>query len=160
MFLLLKTGSICVYHVEKETGTLEQLKESKSLKDYEGKPMTQGITCLDTCYTAPPRYDCEIFSDLHKYREPEPGKADYEFIGTQEELDNDLLDTFLVVGLSKGTIIFVRVNNLDHIYARFSVHRQAISQIHEVKEQKIFLSICEELHLMIWGFPEDRGQRE
>jgi hypothetical protein len=40
MFLLLKTGSICVYHVEKETGTLEQLKESKSLKDYEGKPMT------------------------------------------------------------------------------------------------------------------------
>ena len=54
MFLLLKTGSICVYHVEKETGTLEQLKESKSLKDYEGKPMTQGVTCLDTCHTRPP----------------------------------------------------------------------------------------------------------
>jgi hypothetical protein len=77
MFLLLKTGSICVYQVEKETGTLEQLKESKSLKDYEGKPMNQGITCLDTCYTSPPPYDCEIFSDLHRYREPEVGKEDY-----------------------------------------------------------------------------------
>lgn len=68
MFLLLATGSICVYNVEKETGTLEKLKESKSLKDYEGKPMSQGITCLDTCYTRPPRHDCEIFSDLHGYR--------------------------------------------------------------------------------------------
>ena len=149
MFLLLKTGSICVYHVEKETGTLEQLKESKSLKDYEGKPMTQGVTCLGTCHTRPPQYDCEIFSDLHKYQEPAPGEADYEFVGTREELENDLLDTFLVVGLSKGTVLFVRVNNLDHIYARFSIHRQAVTQIHEVKERKIFLSICEELHLII-----------
>jgi len=31
-------------------------------------------------------------------------------------------DKFLVVGLSKGMIIFVRVDNLDHIYARFSIH--------------------------------------
>ena len=54
--------------------------------------------------------------------------------------------------------MFVRVNNLDHIYARFSIHRQAISQIHEVKEHKIFLSICEELQLMIWGFTEKREQ--
>ena len=39
MFLLLKTGSICVYKINKETGTLESLSESKSIKDYEGKNM-------------------------------------------------------------------------------------------------------------------------
>ena len=31
-------------------------------------------------------------------------------------------DEFLIMGLSKGTIIFVRVDDLESIYARFSVH--------------------------------------
>lgn len=39
MFLMLKTGSICIYKIDRETGTLESLSESKSLKDYEGKNM-------------------------------------------------------------------------------------------------------------------------
>lgn len=34
-----KSGAICVYRIDKETGTLESIKESKSLKDYEGKSM-------------------------------------------------------------------------------------------------------------------------
>ena len=150
-----KGTKICVYKCDQQTGTLEKLKESKSIKDYEGKSMNQAITCISTCYTKPPQYDCEIFSDLHKYKEPTC--PDYDFIGTMDEINNCELDTFLIIGLSKGTIVFVRVNNLDHIYSRFSLHRQAVEQIHELRQHKVFLSICEELILKIWGFD---GHRE
>ena len=74
---------------------------------------------------------------------------DYQFVN-----DGDDLDQFLVIGLSKGTILFVKVNNMDHIFARFSIHRQAVKHIHEVRVDKVFLSICEEHLLHIWGFEE------
>ena len=34
------------------------------------------------------------------------------------------VDNYLIIGLSKGTIIFVQVDDLEAIYARFSVHHQ------------------------------------
>lgn len=86
--------------------------------------MNQGITCITTAYTGPPQYDCEIFSDLYKYREPVD--PDYQFIQDPDDPDEGNIDQFLVIGLSKGTILFVKVNNMDHIYARFSIHRQAV----------------------------------
>lgn len=52
----------------------------------------------------------------------------------------------------------MRVNNLEYIYARFSIHRQAVEQIHEIKEHKVFLSICSELQLCIFGFDNHREQ--
>jgi WD40 repeat protein len=82
----------------------------------------------------------------------EPHTPDYNFI--QNEHDEQILDQFLVIGLSKGTIIFVKMDNLSHIYARFSIHREAILQINEIKDQEVFLSICEENILQIWGFED------
>lgn len=120
MFLLLKTNSICIYNTEGETGILEKIHESNHFKDYEQKPLAQNITFIGTCCTEPPKYDCEIFSDMHQYQEPlEP---DYKFVG---EEDNEGLppDKFLIIGLSKGTVCFVRLDNLESIYARFSIHR-------------------------------------
>lgn len=60
----------------------------------------------------------------------------------------------MVIGLSKGTVIFVKMDNLSHIYARFSIHREAILQLNEIKDQEVFLSICEENILQIWGFDD------
>ena len=82
MFLMLKTGSICIYKIDKETGTLESLRESKSLKDYEGKNMNQAISCIRNCSIEPPKYDCEIPPDLYKY--VEPTNPDYEFIESED----------------------------------------------------------------------------
>jgi len=48
---------------------------------------------------------------------------DYEFVGTNEEIEDGSLDTFLVVGMNKGMILFVKMNNLDFIHSRFSIHR-------------------------------------
>ena len=148
MFLLLKSGILCIYNIDKETGTLEKVQYSKDLKDYEGKSMSQSITFITTAHTEPPQYDCEIFSDLYKYREPH--HPDYEIIPDEDE--NETVDKFMVVGLSKGTIVFVRVDNINHIFARFSIHRQAVTQISEIKKDKVFMSICEENNLKIWGF--------
>lgn len=112
-------GQICVYNVEGVTGKLEKMQESKSLKDYEGKSLNQQITTISCCYTEPPQGDCEIFSDLHRYKEPiNPA---YTFVDQEGDTDK-----FLVIGLSKGMIVFVRVDNLDHIYARFSIHQSAV----------------------------------
>ena len=122
MFLMLKTGSICIYNIDRETGTLESLSESKQLKDYEGKSMNQAITCIKNCSIEPPQHDCEIPPDLYKYVEPH--NPDYDFV--QDMDGGHILDQFLVIGLNKGTVIFVKVNNLSHIYARFSIHREAI----------------------------------
>ena len=36
------------------------------------------------------------------------------------------VDNYMIIGLSKGTIIFVQVDDLEAIYARFSVHHQQI----------------------------------
>ena len=78
MFLFLKDGSICIYNVQDETGILEKLSDPKSLKDYEGKQLSQQITSMQCCYTEPPKIDCEIFSDLFMYNEP--ANYDYEII--------------------------------------------------------------------------------
>jgi hypothetical protein len=64
----------------------------------------------------------------------------------------------LVIGLSKGTVIFVKVNNLSHIFARFSIHREAVMQINEIREIGTFLSICKENILKIWGFNEGENK--
>ena len=40
VFVLLQTGSICVYKVSNETATLEKLQFPKELRDYEGKSLT------------------------------------------------------------------------------------------------------------------------
>jgi hypothetical protein len=62
----------------------------------------------------------------------------------------------LVLGLAKGAIVFVRVDELEKIYARFSPgHKLAIEHIYEIRKQKKILTICEEFKMLIWGFTED-----
>ena len=51
-------------------------------------------------------------------------------------------DNFLILGLSKGSIIFVKVDELDVIFARFSVHRQKIEHIAEMGDHRGIASIC------------------
>ena len=56
--------------------------------------------------------------------------------------DGDEVERYLVIGLSKGSVIFVQVDNIEKIYARFNVHKQQIEHIHEMKRNKCILTIC------------------
>jgi hypothetical protein len=62
----------------------------------------------------------------------------------------------LVLGLSKGTVIFLAVDQLDTIYARFFFHRQAISSIIDIPQHSKFITICVEMNIALWGFKNNR----
>lgn len=75
---------------------------------------------------------------------------------------------YLILGLSKGTIVFVNVaidpdevkvrdQSLEKVYSRFSVHRQAVKLIQEVPKSQKLISICEENVLKIWGFEQGKS---
>ena len=73
----------------------------------------------------PPHFDCENFNDLTKIKKVENVKQKVlQFVSDDCDLkDSQDSDTFLVLGLSKGTLIFLQICDLDSIYARFSIHR-------------------------------------
>ena len=62
-----------------------------------------------------------------------------------KQLGNPNLDRFLVLGLSKGTVVFVDANSLENIYGRFSLHRHAIECVKEIPRKSLMVSLCKEL---------------
>lgn len=79
--------------------------------------------------STPPKYDCEIFNEINAGLSKEEEK-----IYTEDSFV-DYSDKYLVFvrlfklikvyikGLSKGTVVFISVDNLELIYSRFSIHR-------------------------------------
>jgi hypothetical protein len=46
-------------------------------------------------------------------------------------------------------MIFIPIDNLESIYARFSIHRQQVDQIFEIKKAEKFVTICAELTMNV-----------
>lgn len=129
-----------MYSFDQETALLEKLQRPEHIKDSDGKSINQLITTMNFVTKVPPKYDCEVLQD----------KA----LKVKEELIEDTgKENMIVLGFSKGTFAFVSVHKTDKVYARFSIHRQAIQKITQMSS--VFLSICAEMILNIWGFSED-----
>ena len=132
VFVFLQTGTFCVYKVEgRETATLENLQFPKQLKDKEGKSLSQQITSLTLCCLQPPSVDSEIFNEAFKYNPQisDAGKAEMKegqdevlassssasvMEGEEDSVSadsqyEDEVENFLLMGLSKGSVIFVKV---------------------------------------------------
>lgn len=62
------------------------------------------------------------------------------------------VDRFLALGLSKGSVVFVTVDETDQIYTRITVHHEAIILLKEIPKIESFISICLEQRLKIWKF--------
>jgi len=88
-------------------------------------------------------------ADLEGSPDNQRAKIETELKAERRKRKND---DFLVAGLETGTIIFIKMSNLEQIYARFSVHRHAIAHIAELKSQNLMLTFCNEYRLAIWGF--------
>ena len=41
-------------------------------------------------------------------------------------------------------MVFISVDKIDFVYARFSIHRQAVELIQEMPENEKFISMCSE----------------
>lgn len=70
--------------------------------------------------TVPPNYDCELFS---KPRDSKDLVGSFLLGKTFMKIH----DSYLALGLSKGTVIFVSVSDMNTIKSRFSLHRQVIT---------------------------------
>jgi hypothetical protein len=46
----------------------------------------------------------------------------------------------MVLGMSKGTVIFLPVDEINKVYTRVSVHRQAIDNVLEIPGADTFVS--------------------
>ncbi len=109
----------------------------------------QTIKTMDLVSIKPPKFDCEVFADvtlnkgkipiIKKFRQVEiidgdsarsesPKSTCLDFEG--DEMADDF---YLCLGMSKGTIVFVRVDNLEYIYSRFAIHRQGIEHLTEIQ---------------------------
>ena len=71
MFILLTSGTLCVYRIDKDTAILEKLQYPNQLKDSEGKCVSQQITAMAMASSTPPKYDCEIFNEARRQDDEE-----------------------------------------------------------------------------------------
>jgi WD40 repeat protein len=121
IFLMLVSGTICVYRINQaETAILEKMLQSNMIKDAIGKVLNQSITSICFSATIPPKFDVDIYNEA-SLSNAKVMKEKYE-----EQLAKypaDKTDRFLALGLSKGSVIFLQVDQIDFIYARFSFHR-------------------------------------
>lgn len=83
--------------------------------------------------------------------------VDKNYREQHEKYPENKTHRFIVLGLSKGTVIFLPIDQTDLIYARFSFHRQGITTLHQINGTENFITICEELNLSVWGFKENKS---
>lgn len=57
IFILLASGTICVYSFDQETALLEKLQRPEHIKDSDGKSVNQLITTMNFVTVVPPKYD-------------------------------------------------------------------------------------------------------
>jgi len=66
-------------------------------------------------------------------------------------------DRFLMLGLSKGTIVFIDVKHFTEVYARFSIITSAIKMVREVIATRTFVLFSEEFNLTLFGFKNSKS---
>lgn len=138
VLVLLDSGVICLFSIEGETGLLERLIRTGDITDHELRPITSPIQCVKKVSCIPPQFDCELVFRKHANDEPEPSE-------------------FLAMSAGKGMILFMSVNKIDRIYARFALHRETITMIEEV--QGYIITICAANLLIVSYFKDNMLHR-
>lgn len=134
VIVLLDSGVICLFSIEGETGLLERMIRTGDIMDYELRPIVSPIQCIRRVSCIPPQFDCELV--FRKHSSEDSG-------GSQ----------FLAMSAGKGMILFMSVDKIDRIYARFAVHRETITMIEEVKGY--IITLCLGNSLVISYFKEN-----
>lgn len=156
IILVLLDGTICVYLLDEDgdASILDRIIESKSIKDAHNRNLNQQVTSVTLADTIPPNFDFETFSENtagdHK-------KLEETYEKELAAHSDEVLDRFLVLGLSKGAVVFLSVKELERIYARFFFHRSAIVKVVELPKRQKFITICAEMNISIWGFKDLRS---
>jgi len=72
------------------------------------------------------------------------------FVLTEANADRHPNQELLALGLSKGSVVMLHVKQLNQVYCRFTIHREAIVIIKYLPKTKMFVSFCTENNLKVW----------
>lgn len=150
LILLLSSSTICIYKQVKETALLEKILDPSEVKDCEQKrAFSQQVTCMELVTTRSRDeflpFDTEVLNLRMHESTLEDALAD---TGAQKE--------FVVLGLSKGTVLLFHVAQLTQLYCRFTVHRDKIKIIRYLPNTRTFVTVCKEGNFKFWQIAEDR----
>ena len=144
LILLLSSSTICIYKRVKETALLEQILDPSEIKDSEMKrAFSQQVTCMEIVHTQRADQIAPFDNEVLNLRMHE------SVLGTSIADTSDKKE-FVVLGLSKGSILLFHYMQLNQLYCRFTVHREKIKNILYLPCTETFLTTCKEGHLIFW----------
>ncbi|EAS06246.2 WD domain, G-beta repeat protein (macronuclear) [Tetrahymena thermophila SB210] len=155
-YMLVEGGDICRYRLEKDTGIVEDTYSSEQIMDADCHPLNQKATTIKFLKAFPPQIDVEI-NDIRIREHEEKVESSFENL-TELFLKNQLM----TLGCSKGSIVFLNINDMKKVYARFSFHREQILQIDSVYSSShqdfLLVSLCEEYRIKVVKFHQNKIQ--
>ena len=102
-YMLIESGEICRYRIEKETGIVENSFETESILDIENHPLGQKAAMIKFMRIFPPKIDVEI-NDLKLLPEEEKPISLLQL--NKDYCENQLL----AIGCNKGSVVFIKVS--------------------------------------------------
>lgn len=142
-YMLVETGEICRYRIEKETGVVEQTFMSDMIIDMDAHPLGQKACTIRFLNIVPSKTDVEI-SDIKNFN------SNIDEPSQQAATSQHML---LALGCAKGSIVFISIHDIKNIYARFSFHRERILQMEHIYSKSLkcnlLISLCTENKLKV-----------
>ena len=109
-------------------------------------------SCMRFLQIVPPKIDTEIMEKTTDHSYPESFEARTELYSSLK---------LLAVGGTRGSIMFLSIEDMGNLYARVSYHREKIINLQEVANretrQEWLVSICEEKYLKILTFSRGKA---
>lgn len=144
LIVFLANWTCCQYRPQKEVALLESMLEPKDILDAEHKrAITQDITFMDVIVTRHKRDIRCMDADLINQR--------IHIISQVAALSNTQPhQEFVVIGLGKGAVILMHMWQLNKLFLRLTVHKEAVLCVRFLTKSALFISICSENYLKIW----------
>ena len=131
VILLLFSGTICVYKIDGDTGLLEKIIYVGDVKDALGRSVMTPPNTMELTFSPVPFFDSEV---THKKKLGKQQKTLGTYSWTIE-------DSYLALAVGKGSIMFIHLEHLTRVHARFYFNREKITEIKEVSNYLVTLCI-------------------
>ncbi|KRX03596.1 WD40-repeat-containing domain [Pseudocohnilembus persalinus] len=155
-YMLLETGEICKYRIDNQTGIIEEQIQTTLIRDQEKHITNQKANIIKFLKVLPSEMDIEINETRINFnqKEQEYNIDEYNEVYKKER--------FLALGCQKGSVIFVKLNNMNKIYCRISFHREKIVQMEDfysdIHQKYLLITLCAENRFKIIQFAKNKAQ--
>ena len=176
---MLQSGTLCFYKLERHTSILEKMIQQNQFRDQDNRLLTQRITCFDIGQVSTPRYDSMTYhsSKFHRMQTVRAAKGEANMRKRQKntmrkadhsstssiETDSSMLETrdddkWLILGMSRGQVIFFNLYNLEILHSRYDVVNSEVSMVRECIKLNLFLVLEKKGNLTLCEFKNNKVQ--